>query len=112
MRSAFDANARNKIVFASSADDARDLARMAPSLDREDFMALPPYEVYAQVVDHGAPSGWFSARTLAPEPSRGTREAVLQSSRERFGASDGYVSTPAPDEPETGASGHRKARRS
>lgn len=111
MRSAFDANARNKIVFASSADDARDLARMAPALEREDFMALPPYEVYAQVVDLGAPSGWFSARTLPPRRSLDTRTAVVAASREQFGnQSSPKPKTPAP--PQDGPSSHRKARRS
>jgi len=116
MRSAFDANARNKIVFASSADDARDFARMASDLVREDFMALPPYEIYAQVVDQGAPSGWFSARTLTPAVPLGTRGLVMERSRTR------YASTPAADAPavaseeptmaESGARSHRKARRS
>jgi len=86
MRSAFDANARNKIVFALGAEDARDLARMAPALEAEDFMALPPYEIYAQVVDQGAPTGWFSARTLPPAKALGTRDAALRASRDRYGA--------------------------
>ena len=44
MRAAFDANARNKVVFGLGPDDARDLARMAPGLVAEDFMALKPYD--------------------------------------------------------------------
>lgn len=62
----FDANARNKVVFGLGPDDARDLAKMAPGLVAEDFMALGPYDIYTNIVDHGAPAGWFSARTLAP----------------------------------------------
>jgi len=121
MRAAFDANARNKIVFALGADDARDLARMAPALEPEDFMTLPPYEIYAQVVDQGAPTGWFSARTLPPAESLGTREAVLQMSRDRYGTSDAPPPTPSGEhqstEPATapgpgvGSTSHRKARR-
>lgn len=122
MRSAFDANARNKIVFALGADDARDLARMAPALEREDFMSLPPYEIYAQVVEHGAPSAWFSARTLPPSESLGSRDAVLRSSRDKYGArtesapssSEPTEPTSPPPEPSAPASptaGHRKARR-
>lgn len=121
MRAAFDANARNKIVFALGADDARDLARMAPALEPEDFMALPPYEIYAQVVDQGAPTGWFSARTLPPAESLSTRDTVLRISRDRYGAVEVPPTSPpevkateptpgaAPDE---GPTSHRKARRS
>lgn len=114
MRSAFDANARNKVVFALGAEDARDLARMAPSLEREDFMSLPPYEIYAQVVDAGAPTSWFSARTLPPGPSLGSREEVLRSSRDRYGARVEAATAVEPNdeqEPEAPAPGHRKARR-
>lgn len=114
MRSAFDANARNKIVFALGADDARDLARMAPGLESEDFMSLPPYEIYAQIVDHGAPTTWFSARTLPPGRSLGTRDTVLRSSRDRYGArSDVDASHQATRQPDVPISpiGHRKARR-
>lgn len=109
MRAAFDANARNKIVFATAADDARDLARMAPALDWEDFMALAPYEIYANLVDQGAPTGWFSARTLPPSPPLGTRAAVLTANRERFGSRP-TAEAAAPNPPEATATGHRKAR--
>lgn len=114
MRSAFDANARNKVVFALHADDARDLARMAPGLEREDFMSLPPYEIYAQIVDHGAPTTWFSAATLPPEPSLGSRDAMLRVSRERYGARPQNAATAPMTEPATPVTvvpGHRKARR-
>ncbi|MET4781621.1 type IV secretory system conjugative DNA transfer family protein [Glaciihabitans sp. UYNi722] len=85
MRSAFDANARNKVVFGLGPDDARDLARMAPGLVAEDFMALKPYDVYANVVDDGAPAGWFSARTLAPTAALHDGHIVRQRSRDQWG---------------------------
>ncbi|MET4782430.1 type IV secretory system conjugative DNA transfer family protein [Glaciihabitans sp. UYNi722] len=85
MRAAFDANARNKVVFGLGPDDARDLARMAPGLVAEDFMALKPYDIYANVVDDGAPAGWFSARTLAPTGSLHDGHIVRQMSRDQWG---------------------------
>ena len=109
MRAAFDVNARNKIVFATGADDARDLARMTPALDWEDFMALAPYEIYANIVDQGAPTGWFAARTLPPSPPLGTRAAVLAANREQFGSRPA-PEVAAPNPPVTTATGHRKAR--
>lgn len=122
MRSAFDANARNKVVFGVDAGDARDFARMAPQLEREDFMSLPPYEIYAQLVDQGGTTGWFSARTAPPAPSLGHGERVRSASRERYGAAVTPPETPkqptatgddsndAP--PIQPPSNHRKARRS
>ena len=109
MRAAFDVNARNKIVFATGADDAHDLARMAPALDWEDFMALAPYEIYANIVDQGAPTGWFAARTLPPSPPLGTRAAVLAANRGRFGSRPAPEAA-VPNPPATNATGHRKAR--
>ncbi len=85
MRAAFDSNARNKVVFGLGPDDARDLARMAPGLVAEDFMALKPYDVYANVVDDGAPAGWFSARTLAPTAALHDGHIVRQRSRDQWG---------------------------
>ena len=117
MKAAFDANARSKIVFALGPDDARDLARMSPTLDAEDFQVLPPYEVYANLVDRQAPAGWFSARTHTPQPAAGNGEAIREASRQLYGAdpgdqpnADGGVqSGPAGDAPSVGS--HRKTRR-
>jgi hypothetical protein len=68
LRTAVDINARSKIAFATEADDARDLARLAPELEAEDFMALPRFHAYANLVADGAPSGWALVRTLPPPP--------------------------------------------
>jgi hypothetical protein len=127
MRAAFDANARNKIVFGLGADDARDLARMAvgSGLAHEDFMSLPTYEVYAQLVDNGGTTGWFSARTTPPAASLQSGPAVRAASRERYGADSQATNEPADvrpnavasatseagGEPEPPVGGHRRARR-
>jgi hypothetical protein len=84
---------------------------MAPGLEREDFMALGTYEIYANIVDHGAPSGWFSARTLAPSPPLGTRQAIIAASQQQF--SNRATPEPSPTNPApTHATSHRKVRRS
>jgi hypothetical protein len=121
MRAAFDANALNKVVFGVGPDDAQDLARMAPQLVREDFMSLPPYEIYAQLVDQGGITPWFSARTAPPADSVGSARRVRDASRERYGASKPSQETPgrtsntvpaSSDAPPTEPpGGHRKARR-
>lgn len=117
MRAAFDANARSKVAFAQGPDDARDLARMAPILTHEDFMALPPYEIYAQIVNNGAPTNWFSARTLPPSPSLGSHEKVAQSSRTLYGKQvESLIEAPPAEvvgeqHHERQVPTHRKARR-
>ncbi|MEY9838579.1 type IV secretory system conjugative DNA transfer family protein [Streptacidiphilus sp. EB103A] len=69
LRTAVDINARSTIGFTTVADDARDLAsKLAPGLEPEDFMALPRFHAYANLVADGAPSGWALVRTLPPPP--------------------------------------------
>jgi hypothetical protein len=64
LRSGIDANARNKIVFGLNSEDAADLAKQAPELDMQDFMYLPRFGIYTNLVQDGSSTGWFSARTL------------------------------------------------
>ena len=74
VRSAIDANARNKIIFGLSSKDAKDMAAMAPELTAEDFMLLPRYQVYTALQSHGKSTGWVMGNTLPPP--RATRNAV------------------------------------
>lgn len=70
LRAAVDSNARSKLVFATEYDDARDMARLAPELEPADFMALPRFHAYANLVAGGAPSGWALVKTLPPSPAK------------------------------------------
>lgn len=113
MRAAFDANARNKVLFGLGPDDARDLAKMAPGLVAEDFMALRPYDIYANVVDDGAPAGWFSARTLAPTAALHDGHIVRQRSRDQWGKPEPQSTPESGDLPRVAAPvASVKARRS
>jgi hypothetical protein len=112
MRSAFDANARSKVVFALGPNDARDMARMAPRLVVEDFQSLAPYEIYATLVDLGAPSGWFSARTVPPEEPSGHGDLIRRASRDQYGrAVTNEVPQPTSEPPRAEPGSHRRARR-
>lgn len=56
LKSALFANARSRISFALSHDDARSLAATTNGLlDPEDFTALPAYHAYAQLLRQGSP---------------------------------------------------------
>ncbi len=86
MRAGFDTNARAKFVFALGPDDARDLAKHAPDLTAEDFQRLGKYEIYCRLVSDGAPTDWFSARTLPPAPVLGAAQQLRTASRSLYGA--------------------------
>ena len=98
LRTAVDINARSKIAFATVADDARDLAtKLAPGLEPEDFMALPRFHAYADLVANGAPSGWALVRTLPPPPVTGDVEVIRKAIRTNWSPQpEAPVSGPAP----------------
>jgi len=107
LRAAVDSNARSKIVFAPEYDDARDTARLAPELVPEDFMALPRYHAYANLVADGAPSGWALAKTLPPSPATNNPAAIRAALRQN--RTQGQLSSTT-QPPENGRSTARPER--
>lgn len=111
---ALELNARNKITFAASPNDAAALARSTRLLVAEDFQSLGKYEVYADLVVAGAPAGWFLARTLPPLPALGSADAV-RAATERLAGTRGALHEQAPAQQPEGAAprpvGHQKRRR-
>lgn len=123
LRSGVDANARNKIVFGLNSEDAADLAKQAPELDMQDFMYLPRFGIYTNLVQDGSSTGWFSARTLpADSPTSDPVDMRARSAqiygrdildveaevRGQTAAASGNSATGNPD----GAIGRRRAKRS
>jgi hypothetical protein len=84
LRQAVDMNARSKIQFATEFDDARDTARLARDLSTEDFLALPQFHAYANLVANGHPSGWALVRTLPPPPAIADPDAVRAVARANY----------------------------
>lgn len=80
-----DANARSVIAFGLDVADASEMARRAPGLAADDFMALPKHHIYARLQDEGESTGWFSARTLALGPATTDAHSVIRQSAERWG---------------------------
>lgn len=82
IRSGIDANARNKIIFGLNAKDAKDMAAMAPELEKEDFMMLPRYKVYTSFQYGGRNTGWVMGNTLPPpKPIRDASELRARSQK-------------------------------
>jgi hypothetical protein len=85
LRAGVDANARNKIVFGLNAGDAHDMAAMAPELEVTDFMLLPRFSVYAQLMNGGHSTGWISGRTTAASPVIANPEHLRAESAKTYG---------------------------
>ena len=100
MRSAVKSNARSKVVFALLSDeDADTFARLAPELTGQDFLQLDKYEVYANLVSDGRPTGWASAKTLPPSAAISDPDEVTRVSRSLYAPEiEPAPSTPAPAE--------------
>jgi hypothetical protein len=88
LRAAVDMNARSKIVFATEYEDARDTAKLTRDLTPEDFLTLPKYHAYSNLVANGHPSGWALVETLPPPAAISEPEVV------RAAAHANYASMP------------------
>lgn len=107
LRTAVDMNARSKIVFATEYEDARDTAKLTRDLAAEDFMALPRFHAYVNLVAEGIPSGWSLVKTLPPRPATTDPERVRAASRKMYAATpperDDDTTPDAPDRATTAA---------
>ncbi|MCA1702897.1 MAG: type IV secretion system DNA-binding domain-containing protein [Actinobacteria bacterium] len=86
LKAAVLANARSRVCFQLSGDDAQTMARFSGGLLQPiDFQRLRRFEAYVQLLVDGAVTDFASARTLPlPAPSSDPR-AVRQTSRLRYG---------------------------
>ncbi|MEJ3741813.1 type IV secretion system DNA-binding domain-containing protein [Actinomycetes bacterium KLBMP 9797] len=85
---ALSANARNKIYFSCSPEDAHQLARHTqPELDEHDLNHLDAYTAAARLVVGSRETAAFTMRTRAPLPIVGETTAIRQA-----------VARPEPDE--------------
>ena len=87
LRESLAANARNKIFFTVSPNDARVLERhMSPNLGAHDLANLSAFQAAARLMDHGTLTPAFTFRTKPLPPGvPGRATAVRKASRERFG---------------------------
>jgi hypothetical protein len=86
LRSAVLANARSKVVFQTTADDAQVLAReFGRTVTDEDFLSLGQFEVLCKLVTGEGVSAPVSGVTLEPPECTGLAAEVRKQSRERYG---------------------------
>jgi len=76
---AVSANARNKVYFSCSPEDARILGRHTlPELDEHDLSHLDVYTAASRLVVAGRQTAAFTMRTRAPRPMVGEATAIRQ----------------------------------
>jgi hypothetical protein len=86
MRGAILSNARSKVVFQTTADDARVMVReFGAHLEPEDFMHLGKYEALARVATGEGIAAPFSFASAAPAPGTGMSRDIVKWSRQRYG---------------------------
>lgn len=85
LRHAVLANARSKVVFQTTADDARAITReFGRAVTDADFLNLGPYEVLCRLVTDGGVGAPVSGVTLPPARTRPWSNEVRTLSRERY----------------------------
>src|SRR5215207_6425747 len=76
---AVSANARNKVYFTCSPEDARVLGRHTlPELDEHDLSHLDAYTAATRLVVAGRQTAAFTMRTRPPRPAVGEATAIRQ----------------------------------
>jgi hypothetical protein len=114
LRDAVSSNARTKVWFSMSPEDAHVLARhTVPEVSEHDLAHLGAYQAAARLVVAGAETPAFTLRTRpATAPSTGRADAVRDAARAAFGrpveTGSGPVFEAAPEEmhePTAGATG-------
>ena len=86
LRAAVLANARSKVCFQLSSEDANVFAKFAnDKLKSVDFQRLRRFEAYAQLVVGGEVTNFCSIRTRPLSPATSDPETLRQASRERYG---------------------------
>lgn len=91
VRAAVMANARSRVVFQTTGDDARALARDNTLLGAEDFAGLPAFHFYASLMAQGQTQPWCSGRTSPAVQASTDAQRLRQESLQRYGTPSGEI---------------------
>ncbi|MCX5529834.1 type IV secretion system DNA-binding domain-containing protein [Streptomyces sp. NBC_00006] len=92
LREGISANARNKVFFNASPEDAGLLERHTlPTLAAHDLAHLGPYQAAAHLLSHGAETAAFTLTTRPlPAPADGRSDALRAAASARVGATPSH----------------------
>lgn len=86
LQEATETNARSKLAFQTSGDDARSLARgFGGGVTEDDLINLGRFEVIAKLSTHSGVSAPLTAATQPPVDETGFADIVREASRETYG---------------------------
>lgn len=85
LRATVLANARSRVAFQLSSEDARVFATGHPEIEAVDLANLPAYEAYASLLVGNRVQPYASLRTLPLGPITADARQLLQVNRDRFG---------------------------
>jgi hypothetical protein len=85
MKAAVLANARSRVVFQTTVDDARALIGSDKRLTPADVEGLGKYEAYVSLMANGERTPYASACTMPPAPARRDPNEPRRHSRDRWG---------------------------
>lgn len=87
LKSALLANARSRVCFQLSPEDAAVMAKTDSRLTTLDFQQLGAFEAYVRLLAHGQGTAWASGKTRPAPPTSSDPDAITRASRERWGVS-------------------------
>jgi hypothetical protein len=86
LRAAVLANARSRVCFQLSGEDAQAMVKLSSDkLKASDFQRLRRFQVYLHLIAGGEQTGWASGRTLPLAAVSSDPEAIRTLSRTRYG---------------------------
>ena len=86
LRAAVLANARSRVCFQLSGEDAQVMAKLnGDTLKPRDFQRLRRFQVYLQLIAAGEQTGWASGRTLPLPAASADPQTIRALSRARYG---------------------------
>jgi hypothetical protein len=93
MESAVMANARSRVCFQLSPEDATAMARTTELLEAKDFLGLDAFEIYAALSTNGRTTDFVSARTNPPPAPCSHEAEIRRMSRQSFGVPRADIDT-------------------